>query len=347
MTQVLRWGIVGTGGIAGDFAEALSDSRRCRIVNVAGSSPAKAREFAERRGLPAWSPGLAELLDDSAVDAVYIASPHPAHAAQAEACIAAGKHVLCEKPLTMDADSTARVIGRARERGVFLMEAFMYRIHPLLRELLTRLKDGVIGEIRHVRADFGFRVPRDPEHRLFKLALGGGSILDVGGYPVSFARLIAGLVVAQPFAEPVTLEASGYIGPTGADELATALLGFESGLTAAVTSAVHHEVGTTAVVFGEAGKIVLPDPWIPGGKRQGLTSELVVFRDGRDPETVRVRTERPTYALEAEYVAECLPKVEAMWPAMSHADTLGNMRVLDAWQAALAKRREPRPGERS
>jgi hypothetical protein len=92
---------------------------------------------------------------------------------------------------------------------------------------------------------------------------------------------------------------------------------------------------------------VLPDPWIPGGKRQGLTSELVVFRDGRDPETVRVRTERPTYALEAEYVAECLPKVEAMWPAMSHADTLGNMRVLDAWQAALAKRREPRPGERS
>jgi predicted dehydrogenase len=217
------------------------------------------------------------------------------------------------------------------------MEAYMYRIHPLLTELISRLKDGAIGKLSHIRADFGFRVPRDPEHRLFKLALGGGSILDVGGYPVSFSRLIAGLVTGESFAEPARLEAFGSIGPTGADELATALLTFESGLTATVTSAVHHDVGTTAVVFGENGKIVLPDPWIPGGARQGLTSELIVYRDGHDPETVTLRTEKPTYALEAEYVAERLPHTEAAWPAMSHADTLGNMRVLDAWQAALAR----------
>ena len=128
----------------------------------------------------------------------------------------------------------------------------MYRCHPLLRELLALLKDGAIGAIRHVRADFGFRVPRMPEHRLFNLSLGGGSILDVGGYPVSFARLIAGLVEGTPFAEPTGLTANGLIGPTGADELASALLTFRSGLTASLTSAICHDVGTTAVVFGEA-----------------------------------------------------------------------------------------------
>jgi predicted dehydrogenase len=215
------------------------------------------------------------------------------------------------------------------------MEAFMYRCHPLMRELLPRLKEGVIGPLRHVRADFGFRVPRDPAGRLFNLELGGGGILDVGGYPVSFARLLAGLVEGKPFAEPVSVQATGLIGPTGADELTTALLKFASGFTAAVTSAVHHEVGTTAVIFGEAGKIVLPDPWIPGSKRHGLETGFTVFREGRAPEAVQVRTEKATYAIEAELVADTLPALEPAWPAMTLDDTLGNMRVLDAWSAAL------------
>jgi predicted dehydrogenase len=227
------------------------------------------------------------------------------------------------------------VIARARSRGVFLMEAFMYRCHPLLRELFARLEGDEIGQVRHVRADFGFRVPRDPKGRLFDLSLGGGSILDVGGYPVSFARLIAGFVAGRPFAEPVRLEASGYLGPTGADELASALLEFDSGFTAQVTSAITHDVGTTAVVFGEKGKIVLPDPWIPEGDRQGLRTGFTLHRDGRAPETVSIQTEKPTYAIEAELVADTLPEIEARYPAMTHEDTLGNLRVLDRWQAAL------------
>jgi predicted dehydrogenase len=335
--ETLRWGVIGTGGIAADFCEALKHSRSCRVVNVAGSSHDKARAFAERFDLTGWSEGVSQLLADPAVEALYIATPHPLHEQHALTSIAAGKHVLCEKPLTMDEPSAARVLSAAKRQGVFVMEAFMYRCHPLLQELLTRLKDGAIGAIRHVRADFGFRVPRMPEHRLFNLALGGGSILDVGGYPVSFARLIAGVVEGTPFAEPTGLTATGVIGPTGADELASAHLIFRAGLTASLTSAVSHDVGTTAIVFGEHGKIVLPDPWIPSSQRQGLVSELTMFRDGRDPERVTVRTDLPTYALEAELVRDTLPALEAAWPAMSHADTLGNMRVLDRWQAALRR----------
>jgi predicted dehydrogenase len=337
MTRTLGWGVVGTGGIATDFCEALKRSARCRVVNVAGSSPDKARAFAERFAIARWSEQMAQLLTDPDVEAVYIATPHPLHEQQALMCIAAGKHVLCEKPLTLDAAGAARVIEAARQRGVFLMEAYMYRCHPLMRELLARLEDGAIGPIRHVRADFGFRVRRMPEHRLFDLTLGGGSILDVGGYPVSFARLIAGVVEGAPFAEPTALTATGLVGPTGADELASAQLTFGSGLTASVTSAICYDVGTVAVVFGERGKIVLPNPWIPGGRRQNTATELTIVREGRDAEQVRVDTEQATYAIEAELVLDSLPAMEPAWPAMSHADTLGNMRVLDSWQAALGR----------
>ncbi len=335
MKDKLQWGVIGTGGIASDFVQALSASQRCRVVNVVGSSADKGRAFAERWRLPRAAGTLEELLADPAVEAVYVASPHPSHEAQALAAIAARKAVLCEKPMTLDAPGTERLVSAAREQGVFLMEAFMYRCHPVVRELLARLGDGVIGAVRHVRADFAFRVPRDPRGRLFNVELGGGGILDVGGYPISFARLIAGLVERAPFAEPRAFEAVGCIGPTGADEFSTALLSFASGFSAQATCGVFHDVGSTAVVFGEGGKIVLPHPWIPDGGRQGLDSRFIIHRDGREPEEVRVRTQLPVYAIQAELVAESLPKLEAASPAMSWADSLGNMRALDRWRAKL------------
>jgi predicted dehydrogenase len=334
--EQLTWGVIGTGGIASDFVEALERSRRCGVVNVAGSSAPKASEFARRWRLPRAAASLQELLSDPQVQAVYVASPHPFHEQHALACIESGKHVLCEKPLTTAASSTARVIDAARRRRVFLMEAYMYRCHPLMQELLTRLQDGIIGALRHIRADFCFRVPRNPDGRLFDPRLGGGSILDVGGYPVSFARLLAGVSQGLPVAEPVRLHACGMLGPSGVDEFASALLTFDSGVTAAVSSATRYDAGTTTVVFGESGKIVLPDPWIPGSTRQGLATEFTVYRDGKEPETVPVRTPMATYAIEAELVADTLPELEPRWPAMTWADTLANMRVLDTWRAALA-----------
>lgn len=335
--QQLQWGVIGTGGIAADFVQALQQSARCRVVNAVGSSRQKGRAFAERWALPRSSETLDELLADREVDAVYVASPHPLHEAQALAAISAGKAVLCEKPMTIDSGGTERLIAAARARGVFLMEAFMYRCHPIVRELLGRLSDGAIGAVRHVRADFGFRVPRNPEGRLFNLSLGGGGILDVGGYPVSFARLIAGHVAGAPFAEPERWAAMGHRGPTGADEIATALLGFASGLSAQVTCGVFHDVGTTAVVLGELGKIVLPNPWIPDGNRQALGSRFFIHRDGGAPEEVTVRAQLPTYGIEAELVAECLPRLEAPPPAMGWADSLGNMRALDRWRDELGR----------
>jgi predicted dehydrogenase len=335
MRDKLNWGVIGTGGIASDFAEALVGSRRCRVVNVVGSGAQKGRTFAERWSLPRCSESVDQMLADRDVDAVYIATPHPLHEQNALACIRARKAVLCEKPITLDAASATRVIDAARAGGVFLMEAFMYRCHPLIKQLLARLGEGVIGRLRHIRADFAFRVPRTATGRLFDPRLGGGGILDVGGYPVSFARLIAGVVAGTPTAEPIEILGSGFIGPHGADEIASGLLRFESGLTASVTCGVFHDVGTSAQLFGEEGKIVLPNPWIPGGERQSLDTGFTILRDGKSPQTISVRTDKATYGIEAELVAESLPGTEARWPAMTWADTLGNMRVLDAWRAAV------------
>jgi predicted dehydrogenase len=336
MEKRVRFGVIGTGGIAGDFCEALGRSERCEVVSVVGSSPEKGAAFARRFGLSHSAASLSELLGDSGVDVVYVATPHPLHEAQALGCIEAGKHVLCEKPLTVDAPSSERVIEAARRRGVFLLEGYMYRCHPLLAALLEHVRGGAIGEIRHIKADFGFRVSRDPQGRLFDPALGGGGILDVGGYVMSFARLLAGVVTGKPFAEPTELEAVGYRGPTGADEISTALCAFESGLTAALTCAVHHRVGTETVLYGELGQIVLPDPWIPQGVRQSLETSFTVRREGEPEEVVTIRTERATYAIQADLVVSSLPALEAPWPAMTWADTLGNMRALDAWRARIS-----------
>jgi len=335
MPQHLTWGIIGTGAIAGDFAQALRGSQRCSVVSVAGTSADKALAFARRFELPRAARSVEELLADPEVAAIYVATPHPAHEASALRAIAARKHVLCEKPLTVDASSSARLVEAALMHGVFLLEAYMYRSHPILERLLSVLNAGAIGTIRHVHADFTFRAERDPKGRLFDPAQAGGGILDVGGYPMSFARLIAGVREGKPFSEPVSLQASGIIGPTGVDELASALLRFESGMTASISCGVHFDVGRSARIVGDAGYIRFDAPWTPEGGRHGLENSFLVCRANAEPETVSVRCDKATYAIEAELVLDSLPAQEAAWPAMTWADTLGNMRALDAWRAAL------------
>ena len=337
-SNTLSWGIIGTGAIAADFALALRGSARCHVLNVAGTSYDKALSFASRYELPSAARSVAELLADPDVQAVYVATPHPAHESNAARAIAAGKHVLCEKPLTVDAASSVRLIDAARASRVFLMEAYMYRSHPVLARLVEVLQSGAIGTVRHVVADFTFREERNPTGRLFDPAQAGGGILDVGGYPMSFARLIAGVRENKPFSEPSAIQASGLIGPTGVDELATALLEFECGMTASLSCGVHYDAGRSARIVGDEGHILIDRPWTPEGGRHGLESSFVVCRAWREPETVRVKCDKATYAIEAELVLDSLPAQEAAWPAMSWADTLGNMHALEAWRKAVDER---------
>ncbi len=338
MKTTVRWGILGTGVIARKFARGLADSRTGRLAAVGSRAEGTLRAFLA--DFPARGHGSYEaLLADPEVDAVYISTPHPMHAEWAIRAARAGKHILCEKPLAMNAGEAAAMIDAAREAGVFLMEAFMYRCHPQTRRLVELIREGRIGGVRLVQAAFSFRARWEPASRLLDPALGGGGILDVGCYGVSMSRLIAGAAQGRPFADPEKVKGAGSIGVTGVDEFAAAVLEFPGGMLAQVVCGVRAPMENVVRVFGEEGRIDVPNPWVINGGEAG-ESVLVLRREGEPPQEVKVHADRSIYAIEADAVGEVITARES--PAMTWADSLGNMRTLDRWRAEIGLRY---PGE--
>lgn len=333
METKLRWGILGTGAIAKKFAHGLGESRAGRLVAVGSRAEETLRGFLALH--PARGHASYEaLLADPEVEAVYIATPHPSHAEWAIRAAQAGKHILCEKPFTMNAREAERVIEAARSAGVFLMEAFMYRCHPQTVRLLDLIRSGTIGTVRLVSATFSFQAGWHPGSRLLDRALGGGGILDVGCYCISMARLIAGITQGQPFADPIDVKGLGQIGETGVDELALAILQFPGGMLAQLSSGVRLAQENVVRIWGEEGHIEVPSPWVV--TREAGQSMLLVHRPGKKPEKVKIRTGQGIYAIEADAVAASIAAREC--PAMSWADTLGNMQTLDRWRAEIGLR---------
>jgi predicted dehydrogenase len=330
MAKELRWGILGTGSIARKFARGLQESKTGKLVAIGSRTEESAQSFAA--DFPARAHGSYEaLLADPEVEIVYISTPHPMHAEWALRAAQAGKHILCEKPLTMSAGEAEEVIEAARAAGIFLMEAFMYRCHPQTARLVELVRSGAIGRVRLVEAAFSFRVEWKPDGRHLNPALGGGGILDVGCYCVSLARLIAGAMDGAAYAEPIELKGVGQIGETGVDEMAIAVLKFPNGMLAQVSTGVRLRLPFTATIWGETGHIEVPTPWILD--REAGESIMVIHRDGQPVEEVRTRMECGVYALEADAVAESIEAGES--PAMSWGDSLGNMRALDRWRREL------------
>lgn len=332
----LRWGILSTGRIAGVFARGLAASGSGRLVAVGSRAKASATRFAAEHGVAAkHAHGSYEaLLADADVDAIYLATPHPEHVEWAVKAAEAGKHVLCEKPAGMNLTEGRRMIETARRAGVLFMEAFMYRCHPQTAKLVELIRAGEIGEVRLVQASFGFRVDYDPASRLWNKALGGGGILDIGCYPMSFARLIAGAATGAEFADPAELTGFGRLHPEcGADEVAAALLRFPSGVIAQIACGVGVMTDNTARIHGTEGWIEVPHPWIV--TKQGGEQTIRLHRRGAaTPETITVAS-GDVYALEAEAFAAALRDGARAVPAMSPEDTLGNLAALDRWRAAI------------
>ena len=334
MAEKLQWGLLATGNIAHKFANGVGHSQTGRLLAVASRSQDKADAFGKEFDIPRRYGSYEELLADPDVQAVYISTPHPMHAEWAVKAAEAAKHVLCEKPLTMNHAEAMAVIEAARRADVFLMEAFMYRCHPLTAKLLDLIRGGRIGEVRLIRASFSFHAGFNAEGRLFSNALGGGGILDVGGYPVSMARLIAGAATGRDFAEPIELTACGHLGETGVDEWAVASLKFPGDILAQLSCGLAVNQDNTVRVFGTEGDILVTLPWIPA--REGGQSEIVIHGSGKPAaETIAVKTDQYLYGIEADTVAANIDRRQAPSPAMSWDDTLGNMATLDRWREAI------------
>ena len=336
MATKLRWGILATGGIARKFALDLPRSRTGRLVAVGSRSRASAEKFAAEHGGVRAHASYGALLADPEVEAVYISNPHPGHFEWTLHAAAAGKHILCEKPVAMRRADAGRMIAAAREHRVFLMEAFMYRCHPQTAKIAALVADGAIGRMRAIRASFNFARPFEAGHRLYNRALGGGGILDIGCYPVSFSRRMAGAAQGLPFVEPVEFKAVGARLPqTGVDDYAAAVALFPGDIVAELScgTTVRHEIA--ARLHGEAGWIDVPWPFAPGINPGD--DRITLHRNGCDPETIACPAPS-LYGQEADTVAEAVAAGALESPAMSHADTLGNMAVLENWLAQAGVR---------
>ncbi|PPF33270.1 Gfo/Idh/MocA family protein [Rathayibacter sp. AY1A3] len=257
-SPVLRWGVIAPGSIAGSFVEALQKHTRQRVVSVGSRSLERAERFASRFGIERASAGYEAVVEDPEVDVVYIASPHSEHARQALLAIAAGKHILVEKPFAPTPGEAEMMVHAARDAGVFAMEAMWMRYLPHMDVVRQLLADGAVGAPAVVSADFGAAFDFDPSSRIFDPSLAGGGLLDVGVYASSFVSMVAGT--------PQSTVVAGSMTSTGVDATATIVGSHAHGVQSVATSTVLADTRHAASVAGRAGRIdVHPSFWTPGG----------------------------------------------------------------------------------
>ena len=335
--MTIRWGIIGPGAIANNYADGLAQCKSGQLTAIASRDAARRKSFGDKYSISEGKrhATYAAILADKDVDAIYVSTPHPWHAELSIAALRAGKHVLCEKPAGMNAAEVVAVTEVAAQEGRFFMEAFMYRCHPQIARVLEIIASGEIGVPHHIKTHFGFNAPYRPGSRLYDMALGGGAILDVGGYPVSLARLIAGAAIGAPFANPVAVKGTGVLAETGVDAVAYGLLTFANGFTAEIATACGRDMDNRAVISGPLGQIVIDDPWVPGRNVGPSTTTLHITSDKTRSEVLG--DDKMLFAFEAEHVSAAIAAgaLQAPHPAPSHADSIGNNETLDKWRAEV------------
>ena len=248
MKQKIKWGIIGPGRIARAFAEGLKYSQSGELIAVASRSLDRAKKFSEEWQVPHYFGSYHELASFPEIEAVYIATPHSEHRQASILCMESKKHVLCEKPLAVNAEQIRSMILTAQKENVLLMEGMWSRFPPLMSKVREFVQSGTLGEIFFLQADFGF-LPKDrnPKGRLFNPELAGGSILDIGVYPVSFASMILGT--------PSSISTVATLAETGVDEIASSILIYENGAHALVHSSLSCETAQEAFIAGTKASI--------------------------------------------------------------------------------------------
>jgi predicted dehydrogenase len=311
--QPVRWGILGTGYIARLFAKALRSLDDADLVAVGSRTRASADVFAKDFGIRHRHASYAALAADSEVEIVYVATPHALHKENSILCLDAGKAVLCEKPFTINRAQADEVIRVAAKNKRFLMEAMWTRFIPAVRQATAWIREGAIGDVRMVQASFGFR---DHEEKLFDPALGGGSLLDVGIYPITLAHLGFG-------GPPAQIRSLPTLGKNGVDEQAGILLGHKNGGLAVLASAIQTQTPHDAFIMGTEGMIRLHDTF------WNATEVSLIPAEG-NPRTLSFPFHCNGYEYEAREAQACLRAGRLESETMPHRTTLEVMDTLDA-----------------
>lgn len=320
--EIIRWGILGAGVIARTVSEDIAATPGNELRAVAARDAERAARFAAAHGIPRSYGSYAELVADPDVDVVYIATTHGQHHEHALLALEAGKPVLVEKAFTLNARQAREVVAAARDRRLFCMEAMWSRLNPLLRQALDIVASGRIGEIVSVRADLSRHFEFDPSHRLFDLAVGGGALLDLGVYPVTFAWQLLG--------RPDTVATTGKLSPTGSDLTVASVWGYADGRVAQLSCSAAGVSPLAALISGTAG-------WLSVEPRVHRPERLVVA-DG-DTEVIPAAPEPGNgYRREIAEVADRLRAGDLESPLVPLDETIAIMEVLDTMRAQVGVR---------
>jgi predicted dehydrogenase len=337
--EKIKWGIIGPGSIANNFADGLTSSYSGQLVGIASKNDERRKSFGDKYQIHEdfRFDSYDDIINSEHIDAIYISTPHTLHAEWTIKAAGKGKHVLCEKPGAVNYTEGQKVIDAVNEAGVFYMEGFMYRCHPQIPKLIELIKNKTIGEIVSIESSFGFDMGKTiPEHRLFSKDLAGGGILDVGLYPISFSRLIAGAASNEKFLEPEFVNVESKIGETEVDEIAHANIKFKNGIEAKVSTAIRESMKNNAIIKGTDGTIELPDPWMPG-RDGGPYHAKIIIRKNHKEEIIDLKGPEHLFFFEAELASQSIAKekTQSPYPAMTWDDTLGNLKALDQWRANI------------
>ena len=316
MPEKIRWGILGPGGIAHKFADAFKAIPDAEIIAIGSRDIQRANTFADMFDVSHRHGNYVELANNPEVDIIYVATPHPFHKACAMLCLEAGKAVLCEKPLTVDAKQAVETIACARKHKQFLMEAMWTRFIPIMVQLREWLADGVIGEPRMLTADFGNCVVPTAENmkgRLFALELAGGAMLDIGVYTVSLASMVLGT--------PTKITSLAHIGQTGVDEQAAVLLGYDAGQIASLSCAITTRTSQDARIFGTKGAIHIPN--FP--RATSATLEI----SGKEPLQIEMPFIRNGFEYQVLEVIKCLQASKLESGVMPLDESLSIVKTMD------------------
>lgn len=303
----IKWGILGLGKIARKMAQDLQLVEGVELQAVASRSEEKAQRFAKEFGARRSYGRYEDLCEDPQVDLVYIATPHSFHYPHAQLAIDAGKSVLVEKPLALNPEESHLLIEKARQKGVFLMEGIWTRFIPITEKLLELIKNKAIGEIKYVEADFGFKPKFDPQSRLFNPKLGGGSLLDIGIYPLYLAQLLLGSARSQ--------RVEYRLSATGVDSYCLMDLQYDQGAKAKLWSSFEEQTPTEALIRGSAGSIKLH-------RRFHHSEGLSLSKTDGSVEEIHLPLKGLGYVHEIEEVKRCL---QAGWqesPKLNWANSL-------------------------
>lgn len=315
MSRTFNWGIIGPGKIAHKFAQDLEQVSGAKLLAVASRSQERAQGFADLYNAPHAFDNLAEFLALPELDVVYVATPHSSHANYTLQCLEAEKAVLCEKPWAINQREAEQMIRLAREKQVFLMEAIWTRFLPTTQKILSIIEEGIIGEVRSVKADFGFRAEKpDPSGRMLNPALGGGALLDIGLYPVFLAKLLLG--------QPSNIYAHARFADTGVDVETSMILDYTGQQVANLHCTFGAHTKTEAFIHGSIGSIHWHSRWHE-------PTHFSVLLPDQGPENYFYEYSAHGYNYEAERVQECLAEGLTECPELPLEFSLGMTQILD------------------